>query len=105
MKLQILKFKDASMSDTNPLNHTCPFTAYKQVTYMLKRLMESSATAPSGDKPSSEGGLQAVSSPKEAVENVFSAALKSDDELFHVELYSWLLQVTSISIPWAFLLF
>lgn len=67
-------------------------SAYKQVTYMLKRLMESSATAPSGDKPSSEGGLQAVSSPKEAVENVFSAALKSDDELFHVELYSWLLQ-------------
>ena len=84
----------------NTDDHTCPSTAYKQVTYMLKRLMESSATAPSGDKPGSEGGggLQAVSSPKEAVENVFGAALKSDDELFHVELYSWLLQV-HISFP------
>ena len=45
------------------------------------------AATPGGEKPkgSSEFGQQM--SPAEAVNQVFDAALKSDDELFHVELY------------------
>ena len=45
---------------------------YKHVTNMIRQLMSTSEAA-------------------EQVETVFTAAFKSDDELFHVEMYQWLL--------------
>ena len=47
-------------------------SCYKHVTAMIRQLMSTSDAA-------------------EQVEAVFSAAFKSDDELFHVEMYQWLL--------------
>jgi len=91
--------------------------SYKHITFMLKKLLESSS-APSqsasssaaaaaggsgGSKDQSGGGVATAAAatglgslaPADAVsqaEQVLNVALKSDDELFHVELYSWLLQ-------------
>ena len=72
---------------------------YKHVTFMLKKLWESSHPHAHAASPLSPGSAKAPEAgqlaPQEAVnhaENVFHAALKSNDELFHVELYRWLLQ-------------
>ena len=47
-------------------------SAYKHITNMIRQLMSSNEAS-------------------EHLESVFNAAFKSDDELFHVELYQWLL--------------
>ena len=82
-------------------------SAYKHVTYMLRRLLDASniasipntATkiplspgAPSSGASNQEGVNQLA--PQDAVshaDQVFNIAIKSDDELFHVELYQWML--------------
>lgn len=47
-------------------------SAYKHITHMIRQLLTSNEAA-------------------EQVETIFEAGFKSDDELFHVELYQWLL--------------
>ncbi len=68
-------------------------SCYKHVTAMLRQLLSlSSGAGPSSSAtgPGQDNQLGPLEAEKQA-EAVLEAAFKSDDELFHVELYQWLL--------------